>query len=297
MRNILGLLLSLLFANLVTGQNYYEEFKTYLDAGDTVNQLETLTKWVKADSSNPELFTCYFNYYFRKSIKERVVMSKEKPEGETIQVNDSTGQAAGYIGSEYYVDQNELQKGFDIIQKGIDLYPDRLDMRFGKIYAYGQQRDWEHFTRNIIESVKHSNVNHNNWLWTNNETQPNGKEFFLTSIQDYQIQLYNTGNDSLLKYMRAIANEILNLYPDDIMSLSNLSITYTLTGEYETAIDYLLKAEKLDPQDYIVLANLAYAYKLNGDKEKAIEYYEKTIQVADEDTIEYAKQQIEELKK
>jgi tetratricopeptide (TPR) repeat protein len=131
----------------------------------------------------------------------------------------------------------------------------------------------------------------------NNEKKETGKDFFLSSLQDYQLQLYNTGNDDLLVNMRKIANEILKYYPNHIESLSNLAITYLLTQQYDNAIKPLLKAEKINPKDYIVLSNLAHAYKLKGDKEKTIEYYEKTIEYGDEQAKQYAKQQLKELKK
>jgi tetratricopeptide (TPR) repeat protein len=97
--------------------------------------------------------------------------------------------------------------------------------------------------------------------------------------------------------MRTIAQEILKYYPNHIESLSNLSITYLLTGEYNKGIEPLLKAEKIDPKDAIVLGNIAQGYKLKGDKETEIEYYEKVIKYGDERSIAYAKQQIQELKK
>ena len=97
--------------------------------------------------------------------------------------------------------------------------------------------------------------------------------------------------------MREIANEILKYYPNHIESLSNLSITYLLTGEYDKGIDALKKAEKINPKDFIILSNIAQGYKLKGDKEKAIEYYQKTIEYGDEQAKEYSKQQIKELKK
>ena len=297
MKKIIGLFAVLLITNPVISQNYYKEFKKYLNDGDTVNQLETLIKWKIADSTDPELFTCYFNYYFQRAKKETVTLTKERPDGGAFEMKDSLGQVSGYIGSHFYIDLYEIQKGLDIIERGIEMYPDRLDMRFGKIYVYGQIRDWENFTREIIEAVKRSGMNDNQWLWAENEKQQNGKEYFLTSLQDYQVQLYETGSDALLANMQAIANEILSYYPDDIMSLSNLSVTYLLTDEYDKALECLLRAEKLNPKDYIVLANIAHAYKLKGDKQKAIEYYEKTIQYGDEEAAADAKRQIEDLNK
>ena len=297
MKKTIGLLITGFIFNFGIAQNYKDDFQKYAQANDTINQLKVLTEWEKSNPKDPELYTSYFNYHFLKSRQEMIALTTEKPEGEGFELKDSLNQTAGYFGSKIYFDKTELQKGIDKINKGIELFPNRLDMRFGKIYVYGQVKNWREFTNTIIETIEYSSINNNKWTWTNNETKENGKDFFLSSLQDYQVQLYNTGNDDLLVNMREIANEILKYYPNHIESLSNLSVTYLLTGEYDKGIELLLKAEKINPQDYIVLSNIAQGYKLKGDKKKAIEYYEKTIKYGDERAKTLARQQIDELKK
>tara|TARA_B110000879_G_scaffold168408_1_gene217977 strand:- start:506 stop:1471 length:966 start_codon:yes stop_codon:yes gene_type:complete len=297
MRYIISLLSISLISVSIFGQNYKSDFDKYCQDGDTTKQLETLTKWEVENSKNPELFTSYFNYYFLKSKQEVLSMTTEEPKRESLSLQDSAGKTAGYIGSSIYFNPVTFNKGIDKIDEGIKLYPNRLDMRFGKIYAFGQAKNWQGFTDEIVKTIQYSKTNNNKWIWTNNEKKENGKDFFLSSLQDYQLNLYNTGNDDLLSNMRIIAQEILKFYPNHIESLSNLSITYLLTGEYDKGIEPLLKAEKIDPKDAIVLGNIAQGYKLKGNKSTAIEYYEKVIKYGDERSIVYAKQQIEDLKK
>jgi tetratricopeptide (TPR) repeat protein len=224
-------------------------------------------------------------------------MTSNQPKSESLKLQDSTGQVAGFLGSEIVFNTEILQKGLDKIDQGIKLYPNRLDMRFGKIYALGQTEDWENFTNEIVKTIQHSKKNNNEWTWTFNVKRENSKEFFLGSIQDYQLNLYETENDDLLKNMRTIAEEILKIYPDHIESLSNISITYLLTGEYDKGIEALLKAEKIDPNDAIVLSNIAHGYKLKGDIENSLNYYKKMLKLDDQRAVEFAKQQIEILRK
>lgn len=297
MKNKLSILAFSILTNFCFGQEYKSQFDQLCQDGDTTKQIELLTKWESEDPKNPELFTSYFNYYFLKSKQEFVSMSTNQPKGENLQLQDSTGQVAGFLGSEIVYNPEILQKGFDKIDQGIKMYPNRLDMRFGKIYALGQVEDWENFTDEIVKTIQYSKKNNNNWTWTNNEKKENGKEFFLGSIQEYQLNLYETENDDLLKNMRTIAQEILKIYPDHIESLSNISITYLLKGEYDKGIEALLKAEKIDPKDGVVLSNIAHGYKLKGDIENSIKYYEKMLKLDDKRAVEFAKQQIEELKK
>lgn len=283
--------------SFVIAQNFQDDFKKYFDAKDTINQLKTLKKWEKAEPKNPELFTSYFNFYALSAKKEILSITKNQPKGESLVLKDSTDKEAGYIGSQTYYDVNFVDKAIAKISQGIALHPNRLDMRFGKIYFWGLLENWDGFTKEIIATIKHSATNSNNWTWTNNKSREGGKEFFLSTIQGYQTQLYNTENDALLVNMRNIANEVLKHYPDHIESLSNLSITYLLTKEYDKGLEFLLKAEKINPKDTIVLANIAHSYKLKNDKKMAIEYYEKIIKYGEDDSKEFAKQQIEQLKK
>jgi len=293
---LIVILLITFLSNLSIGQDFQKEFKNFFLEGDTLNQRLVLIEWEKVEPNNPELFTSYFNYYFYKSQKEVVAITKEKISGESFALLDSSNKIGGYLGGKVQYEEIILQKGFEKINQGIELYPNRLDMRFGKIYVYGQLPDWEKFTQEIIKAINYSSINNNEWTWTNNEMKVEGKDFFLGSMQTYQLQLYNTGDDSLLVYMREIADEILKYYPDHIESLSNLSITYLLTNEYDKGLEPLLKAEKLNPKDYIVLSNIARANALKGDTLKAIEYYEKTIKYGDESAKQFAKQQINDLR-
>lgn len=297
MKQILSLLAILILSVQSYGQNFKAQFDRYCQEGDTLKQLEVLKKWERKEPKNAELFTSYFNYYFLKSGQEVISLTTEQPNSESFSIQDSNGKTAGYLGSQTTFNKSTLQKGFDKIDKGIELYPDRLDMRFGKIYALGQVQDWDGFTREIIKAIQYSEKNKNQWTWTNNKKKEDGKEFFLSSLQDYQLNLYNTENDDLLPNMRAIAEEVLKYYPDHIESLSNLSITYLLVGEFEKGIEPLLRAEKLAPTDTVVLANIAQGYRLKGDKAMAIKYYEKVVKHGDENSVAYAKRQIEELKK
>jgi len=296
MKHIFNLLIVAFTATIAYGQDYKTNFDKYCQEGDTSKQIEILKKWESEDPNNPELFTSYFNYYFLKSRQEALAISTQEPTGDGFSLQDSTGKTVGYIGSEIHYEAQAFNKGIDKLNQGIKRYPDRLDMRFGKIYALGQNQDWSKFTDEILRTVQYSQQNHNQWTWTNNEKMEDGKDFLLSSLQDYQLTLYNTGNDTLLTNMRSIAQEILKHYPNHVESLSNISITYLLTGEYDKGIEHLLKAEKIAPTDAIVLGNIAQGYKLKGDKNRAITYYEKVIQYGDERSKAYAKQQIQELK-
>ena len=67
MKKLLGLHLFVFFYLLGFSQDYYSDFKTALNNGDTTAQIKILTEWEKISQNNPELYTSYFNYYFLNS--------------------------------------------------------------------------------------------------------------------------------------------------------------------------------------------------------------------------------------
>lgn len=285
MKKIIYIVFTLsIMTTICLGQDYKKEFDKFCQEGNTNNQIKLLTKWEIEDPNSPELFTSFFNYYFLKSRQE-----------ESLQLIDSTGKVAGFIGGDIKYNREILQKGFDKIDLGIMKYPNRLDMRFGKVYALGEVKEWDKFTDEIIKTIQYSKKNNNEWTWTNNEEKQNGKEFLLSSIQDYQLTLYNTERDDLLENMRIIAEEILKVYPNHIESLTNISITYLLVEEYDKGIETLLKAEKINPKDVVVLSNIAHGYRLKNDIKNSIKYYEKMLTLDDENAVSFAKEQIESL--
>jgi tetratricopeptide (TPR) repeat protein len=290
----------ILIFNQATGQTFKKQFNELVSKKDTVEQKKLLEKWEKTDSNDPELFVAYFNYYVNKSRSEIITLG-QNPKGENVlQIMDqdtTKKEPVGFIYGDTYYNPELLSKGFDWINKGIEKHPNRLDMRFGKIYMFGQIEDYENFTKEIIKTIDYSAINKNNWTWADSKPLDDPKDFLLGSIQDYQVQLYNTENDSLLDNMKRISETVLKYYPDHIESLSNISVVYMLQKQYDKALEQLLKAEKLNPKDYIVLNNIAQAYKLKGDTKNAIKYYELTIKHGDEQAKQYAKEQIKELEK
>lgn len=290
-------LITFAFGNL-NAQNYYEDFQEYSSSGDTAKQKQLLEDWQRESPNDAELYTCLFNFYFLKSRTEILQLSSETPEegNEAIQLVDDEDQVAGFISGKINYDESNLKKAFESIDEGIKRHPNRLDMRFGKIYVLGEIGDWNSFTSEIIKTVNYSTENKNQWTWTLNQKREGGEEFFLSSLQDYQMKLYNTGKESLLGNMREISEAVLNHYPNHVQSLSNSAITYLILGEFEKALIPLKKAEEIAPEDFIVLNNIAYCYKNLDQKDNAIKYYKKVIKFGDERAVTQAENEIEKLK-
>lgn len=295
MRKIFLFILLTAISNLVSGQTYYEKFKTLFQQNDTIKIASLLTEWEKTSPNDPELYTAAINYYFSNSKKEIVSVDRQQKSNESFQLTDSTGQVAGYINSSLDYDTEKLSKAIKYANTGIDKFPNRLDIRFGKCHILQQIGDYDNFTKEIIKTIDYSQVNKNNWLWTENKKQENGESSLLESIQSYLKQLYDTEDDNLLLNMIQIGEATLKIYKSNVEILSTTSVALLLTKNYDKAIEYLKQAENINPKDFIVLNNIAQGYKLKGDKANAIKYYELTEKYGDERAKLQARRNINEL--
>jgi tetratricopeptide (TPR) repeat protein len=296
MQKIITVLFLITVCGFAFGQSNYERFKNLFKNNDTTKIESLLLEWEKSNSNDPELYTSAFNFYFANSKQEIISVDRQQRSKEGFQLMDSTGAVAGFINSTPGYQSNKLEKAFYYANKGIEKFPDRLDIRFGKCYVLEQIASYENFTTEIIKTLEHSQSIKNNWLWTENKKLEDPENFMLSSVQSYLKQLYDTEDDKLLENMKRIGAVAIKYYPNNIEILSTTAVAHILTKEYDKAIGYLKQAEKINPEDFIVLNNIAQGYKLKGDKANAIKYYQLTEKYGDEQAKQQARQAIKELK-
>ena len=284
------LAVSLMFSSVILAQDYKEEFEKYFPE-DTLKQYEILEAWEKANSNDAELYYAYFLYFFNKSKKEITTSIED----ENLAISDSLEQTEEYVlldSPNYYYHYNEefFQKAMEKIDKGIELFPNRLDFRLLKILGLENREYWQSSAKEIVKTVRYSKINNNQWIWIDNQKISGGENEFLSAIEIHQKELPYDEN------YKMVACEILKIYPNNAKNLSNLAGFYLVSKKYDKGIKILKKAKKIDPKNCDIMMQIAYAYEQKGDKANAIKYYEKTIKNGNKYE-KLAKRKIEELKK
>ncbi|MBS1527087.1 MAG: tetratricopeptide repeat protein [Bacteroidetes bacterium] len=262
-----------LYCQQGSSQTLKEQFTQAFSKNDTTAEKKILSEWSKSAHDDPDRYVYAFNYYARRGMTEVMALTKQQPDSKSFVLKDKNGQVAGYLGSTLSFNQPVIAKGLACIDSAIALFPNRLDMRFGKVYLLGKVGDYDQFTSEIVKDIDYGQTIGNKWLWRDGKLLDDPEKFMLSTIQSYIRQLYGAG-DNEMGNMQLIAKEVTKFYPDNVECLSDLSITYMQGKEYDKALDCLIKAEKIAPQDYIVLNNIAYCYVLKKDKPNAIKYYE-----------------------
>lgn len=158
---------------------------------------------------------------------------------------------------------NQPQKAFNFVNEGIVLFPNRLDLRFGKTYMCQMLDNVQCIKDEIIKILQYSATNNNQWLWVNDE--PKDNEFMLGILQNYQKNLWEDGH---LLEMRELAAEVLKYFPDNVESLNTIAISYLAEDNWKEAENYLKTAHQINPDDEIVNKNLQKLAELKAEKNK-----------------------------
>jgi len=293
---LIGLLFLTVFSQPIFSQDFKSQFEILFDKNDVAGQQKLLSKWEKSRPEDVELYVSYFNFYFKKSQSEVLNLSSTKTKNSVQITKEDDKNIVAYLTSQKSFDKANFDYGISYIDKGIAKFPNRLDMRFGKIYALGQIENYKAFTGEIVKTIEYSNINKNQWLWMNDKPVENSKKLLLSSIQDYVGQIFDAGDDQT-DNIKIIAETVLKYYPDSVENLSNLSVYYMLKEDFDNALIPLLKAEKLAPTDYIIIGNIAWAYYKKGDKTNALKYYELLLKHGNDKAKAMAKEKIAELNK
>ncbi len=278
-----------------SAQDFNKQFLSLTEKNDSSGVVKLLARWEQSKPKDPELFIAYFNYYVGRSTKEVISIGGAQKGNESLALeNAKTGEQAGFINSEIAYNEKLVNQGLAYLDKGLALYPNRLDMRFGKIYMLGKIEDYKAFTNQVKDAIDYNAQIHSKWLWKEGKPLDDAENYFLTSVQDYVTTIYNSG-DGQLPLMREISENVLKYYPRHIESLSNVAVSYMVAGDLNKGLEYLLKAETINPKDVVVLNNIAEAYHRKKDKPNALLYYQKMIKAGTKEDIEFAREQIKKL--
>ena len=308
MRHLITLTLLLAVSSFAAAQDVYSRFYDALQEKDSAVIEEAIKEIRISGGQSAERIVAEYNYYVNKALLfSGAVTSTELPDNDNsikdiLTTMDSNGNLAGYMYFTQKWDSTCVDSGLAVITRGIALYPDRLDLRFGKIHFLRQLYRWNDFAQEIHATIDRSAVNNSRWIFPDND-EP-GDTILIYGVLDYERSLFehtwdqplndtNTMNNLML--LRGIAEHMLQRYPKDVFSMNMMAVTYQLVEDRQSALKWFKKAEKVNPKDIIVLQNIADTYHELGNTRKECKYLKKIIKYGSPEDIERAKQYLEEL--
>lgn len=294
------ILSSLLFLSAICAdsfcQDLNQQFNQAFKKSDTTAEIKILSAWDKTAHNDPARYVALFNYDFNRALMPVLSLTTTPGKTDGFVLKDKNNKTAGYLGTTSSFNDYYLDKALKVIDSAITLFPNRLDMRFGKVYLLGRTSSYDKFAQEIVNAVDYGQSISNKWLWRDGKPLDDPDKFILSTVQSYMNQLFKAG-DTQTNNMRLISQAVLKYYPDSVETLSDLAVAYMIDKQYDKALPLLLKAEKIAPQDYIVLNNIGYCYELQKDKVNAIKYYELVKKYGSDNAKQDASKKIDNLNK
>jgi tetratricopeptide (TPR) repeat protein len=295
------ILLSLLSLFLLGASNF-ETFNNCIQKGDYKCAKTIIDKWGPNKTNDPQYYICVFNYHMNKSRTTGLGIQKNPPKGDTVQITDPlTGEAKGYFASIAHYDEKEAQKGIESLKVGIKKFPDHYEMRFGLIWMYKELYQLDNYLLELesalyyLTSTKPSKI-----FWNNNESITAPNDFVLDTVQGNFSDIWKDEPSIFdnTNFMHKYCDLLMKYFPSHKYGYSDKAWIYYSAKDLQKAISYHLKAFSLDNQDELIAVNIAFTYRQMGDRENAIKYFNKVLEIGkDPGRLEYAKQQLEELRK
>jgi|GEM_PF-6288201 tetratricopeptide (TPR) repeat protein len=298
MKKRLLLAIGLIFTiNFIFAETNTEKFWNLMDEDKVDEAADFLKSWEKKNKKDPELYVCYFNMYLQNASKEQVHVEPVLPpnfKGQYMEGENENGDKI-YIYSVIEYDDEAGAKALEYIDKGLSYNPKRLDMHFGKAHFYFMRGEYSKQS-DVIKNIFALNKKYKDkWLWSNNESINNTDVGFEASIHEYILNWYNTGNPSVIPFMKEISILYAEQYPADVIACNDAGISAMLTNDFQTAKTYLEKGYALDPADMLLVINLARTCYNLGEIEESLKYYKILEASEDLDESAYAKKMIEQL--
>lgn len=281
--------------NTVYAQDdWYSKYMVCVKDKDVHELKALIEQWEKAEPDSPDMYAAWYNYYIKLAMTDVVTLSTTAPKDsqESLQLVDSTGVVAGYMYDVVSYSDSIIQLGYQKLDAAIRLFPDRLDLPFGKITMLFNQQHYPEVMQTLRYVLDRSEKNENKWLWTLNQPLDDADGVLKDSMQDFFIQLYNDQQDD---YALQLVDWMLQLYPTDIIFRSDKASMLAISKRYSEALPLYLSIYQDAPDDVIVASNIAHIYYTLGDKESTLKYYRKLVQCGDSEIESIAKERIKEI--
>lgn len=228
--------------------------------GPTGVGIETLLdRWAAAYPDDAQMLTGKFSYWFSKSQTLQLVPKNQQKflgENPTVVLKDSTGANVNYFQETMYDDEmfGEAQKA---LEKAIQLYPDRLDLRFLKVASLiGYEKESPDMALSSLKSLMIYNATqHPKWEYPGVEKVDN--EFFSAALQEYCYLFFRYGTPATYEAFKELSQQMLTYEPKNVLFLDNIG-SYWLVArkDNKTAMKYYSKVLKIKADDLTAIKNI-----------------------------------------
>ena len=278
-------------------QQFQDAFYEQWERQDTTGMLSFLNQWKKAEPYNPDVYVGFFNYYAIQTFEEETLLLTEMPQdgGEYLEVRDSLNNLSGYLSSQMVINDSILNIAFDWVDQGIARFPDRLDLRMGKVYLAVETDRMDLVRSGLQSAILSGDSIHHEWKWMREEVLDSGQYFLYSSVQGHLYELFEKQDSIADDIILGISQLMLQQDDQQYFAMTNIATLFMIKKQFSLAIDWLKKADKIHEKDPIILSNLGYCYGELQEWKKARRCYEEAMKWSDAAGREYCQRQLDGL--
>jgi len=245
-----------------------------------------LQKWEKDYPDDLDMLIGKFSYYFSKSREEKL----EEREGNrylgnapSLTLKDSLGNDVNYFLVSSY-DDELFGKSTQAIDKAIELYQDRLDLRVLKISALlDYEKDSPDMALSGLKSlIDYDGHSHPSWVYPGLVSD---KELFPGVMQDCCFAFYQIGTPSSYEAFKELSEKMLEYYPDAYQYMTNIGSYYLVyKKDSKNALKMYNKVLKKHPDDYATIKNCVLLARNDKNVKLEKKYLPMLIKVTPDET-------------
>jgi tetratricopeptide (TPR) repeat protein len=294
---ILFLMAFSLFLNEASGASNFEEFNNFIQKNDLKHAKAVLDKWGGKKENDPQYYICLFNYHINKARTEGIGVQKRPPKDDkTIEITDpKTKETVGYFAPVVHYDEGEAQQGIDYLKQGVSKFPDHYEMRFGLLYIYKELQQFKNYLAELDSGLRYYKKNNPKKIyWNNNKIIDDPAEFIIETAQGNLSGFMEDEDSGENKdFEHKYCDLLIKYFPEHKYGYSDKGVIYYQHKDFNHALEYFLKAYKLDPEDELIAFNLGFLYKEMNDRENAKKYFKRALEIGkDESIVLGAKEQL-----
>lgn len=277
-----------------TKAELYDKYSNSVSERDTSAIASLISDWEKLYPGDAELYSLRVNYYMMNAINEIVVISEEEPtDGRRYLVFDDSLGVTRYMYSEFRFDSVNIGLAEGVLAEGIAKYPDRLDLRFAKVFLHQNLNQNTLVVQEIQSALERSITNQNKWVWIHDKpTETDGMSYLRDCIQECFERYFYTDD---MESAKSVIDAAIRFYPNDAIFLADRAGIYYYSDDLENALKWYLSSRENAPDDMLVTSNIARIYEQLGDKKNAVKFLRIVADSNDPEFAESAKANLERL--
>lgn len=245
---------------------------------DGVGVETMLNNWEKVDSLNATLLNGRFLYCFLKSQSSEVVaLDKKKYLGnEPVLVLKDTAGVDVYYHQVNSFDDELFGKAIKALDKGISIYPERLDFRFMKANAYMayEKESPDMALADLLGLVEEARMR----PWTYNGEKVEA-EFIADAMLEYCYTFYTIATPASYDAFRALSEKMTVYWPEKLDFMNNLgSYELVVNNDCKAALKIYSKVLKKEPGNHTAILNSISACRKMNNVKKEKKYLQMLIE-------------------